>query len=304
MLSPVKVAVSFQSSAISFSCVVVYHVYQSFFVLDKLKTFAINCLEIHHTYDVLYLAYIVFGRRKNMADADLSAFQAVQRPSAVEDVIQKVQQALIRGDLQAGQRLPSEAKLVQQLGVGRGTVREATKMLSAMGVVESRQGDGTYICDTISPKVINPLLFTVLLESKNMENLYEFRRMVDVGYSTLAAEKATEADFERMDALIAEMETYREVAERDIETLVAMDFRFHHAILDATQNPLLIKVGQMLMEMFRETIKRSVSTIGGVRWTVSQHRRLLEALRSRDAAQVREAVLMGLEGSRTRQDDV
>ncbi|KAA3657135.1 MAG: FadR family transcriptional regulator [Chloroflexi bacterium] len=239
-----------------------------------------------------------------MIDADLNAFQAIQRPRVVDDVIQTIQQALIRGDLQSGQRLPSEAKLVQQLGVGRGTVREATKMLSAMGVVESRQGDGTYICDTISPKVINPLLFTVLLESKNMEDLYEFRRMVDIGYSTLAAEKATAADFEKMDALITEMEAYREVEARDIETLVDMDFRFHHAILEATQNPLMIKIGQMLMEMFRETIKQSVSTIGGVRWTVSQHRRLLEALRSRDAAQVREAVIMGLQGSRTRQDDV
>jgi GntR family transcriptional repressor for pyruvate dehydrogenase complex len=246
-----------------------------------------------------------FGNEENvMSDANINAFTAIQRPSAVEDVIQTIQQALIRGDLQPGQRLPSEAKLVQQLGVGRGTIREATKMLSAMGVVESRQGDGTYICDKITPKVINPLLFTVLVESKNVEDLYEFRRMVDVGYSTLAAEKATDEDFERMEALIAVMAAYREVAERDIEALVEMDFKFHLAILEATQNPLMIKVGQMIMEMFRQTIRQSLSTIGGVRWTVSQHRRLLEALRSRDATQVREAVIMGLEGSRTRQDNV
>lgn len=235
-------------------------------------------------------------------DADLSAFQAIQRPSAVDDVIQTFQEALIRGNLQPGQRLPSEAKLGQQLGVGRGTVREAMKMLSAMGVVESRQGDGTYISDSISPKVINPLLFAVIIESKDIEHLYEFRRMVDVGYSVLAAEKATDEDLMRLEQLVNEMEDYRESGQRDVDTLVAMDFEFHYAILDATQNPLMVKIGHMIMEMFRETIRQSVSTLGGVRWTISQHRHLVEALKTRDPVQVREAVIHGLEGSQTRQD--
>ncbi|NJN54092.1 MAG: FadR family transcriptional regulator [Anaerolineae bacterium] len=238
-------------------------------------------------------------------DSDLNAFPAtIQRPSAVDDVIRMFQEALIRGDLQPGQRLPAEARLGQQLGVGRGTIREAIKMLGAMGVVESRQGDGTYICDSISPKVINPMLFAVITESRDVKHLYEFRRMVDVGYCVLAAEKATEEDIVHLETLVQEMEDYRESGQRDVERLVEMDFNFHYALLDATQNPLMSKIGHMIMEMFRETIRRSVSTSGGVRWTISQHRRLIEALRTRDPIQVREAVILGLEGSQTRQDDV
>ena len=234
-------------------------------------------------------------------DSNFSAFQSVPRRNAVEDVIQSFQDALINGSLQPSQRLPSEAKLGQQLGVGRGTIREAMKMLSAMGVVESRQGDGTFIRDTISPKVINPLLFAVIIEAQDIEHLYEFRRMMDIAQSELAAQKATDADFEHLEEIIREMEIYRESGERQPEKLVELDLKFHSAILESTQNPLVVKVGMMLQEMFRETVKNSISTIGGVRWTIEQHKRMLAALRTRDLMQVREAVDLGLTGSRTRQ---
>ena len=104
---------------------------------------------------------------------NFSDFRAEPRPNAVNDVIKAIQEALKSGDLQPSQRLPSEGTLGEQLGVGRGTIREAMKMLKAMGVVEVRQGDGTYISDRISPSVINPMLFAILLEAENVGMLYE-----------------------------------------------------------------------------------------------------------------------------------
>ena len=231
-----------------------------------------------------------------------SPFQTVQRPNAVEDVIQSFQQALLTGNLQPGEKLPSEAELGQQFGVGRGTVREAMKMLSAMGVVEIRRGDGTYVCDTISAQVINPLLFAVLMETNDVDALYEFRRMIDVGYSQIAAANATDEDFAHMTELIDEMKAYRASGKWDEEKLMQLDLGFHCAVLEATKNPLVIKIGQMVMEMFRETVKQAISTPGGVGWTIEQHERLLAALQSRDPQQVREAVEIGLAGSQTRQE--
>lgn len=231
------------------------------------------------------------------------SFKAVQRPNAVEDVLEAFQEALIQGRLHPKQRLPSEAKLGQQLGVGRGTIREAMKMLSAMGVVESRQGDGTYIQDTISPKVINPLLFAMLIEAENVHDLYEFRQMIDVAYTQLATEKATPDDFARMESIIDEMIQYRESGKRDTTELAELDLKFHHAVLDATKNPLVIKIGQMLTEMFRETVRKSVGAPGGVRWTIRQHRHLLDAIKSGDLEQVKQAVIYGLDVSRTRQEE-
>ncbi|MEM7798299.1 MAG: GntR family transcriptional regulator, partial [Chloroflexota bacterium] len=119
-------------------------------------------------------------------ESKLTPFQPKPRPNAVNDVIEAIQQALQSGQLQPNERLPSETRLGEQLGVGRGTIREAMKMLKAMGVVEVRQGDGTYISNRISPNVINPMLFAILLEAENIEILYEFRRMIDIGYCEMA----------------------------------------------------------------------------------------------------------------------
>lgn len=231
-----------------------------------------------------------------------SPFQRVLQPNAVDEVIHNFQQALLNGRLQPGQKLPSEAELGQQFGVGRGTIREAMKVLSALGVIDIRRGDGTYICATVSPNVINPLLFAVLMEAGDVDALYEFRRMIDVGYSQIAATKATDEDFVHMTSLIEDMQTYRDSGERDEETLMQLDLSFHCAVLEATKNPLVIKIGRMVMEMFRETVKHAISTPGGIDWTIEQHQRLLTALQSGDPQQVREAVETGLAGSQTRQE--
>ncbi len=232
-----------------------------------------------------------------------SPFQAVSRANAVEDVMQSFQQALLNGNLHPGEKLPPESELCQLFGVGRGTVREAMKMLSALGVVEIRRGDGTYVCQSISQKVINPLLFAVLIEASDVDDLYEFRRMIDVGYSQLAAAKASEEDFTHMAELIEDMKIYYAGGERDEEKLMQLDLDFHCAVLEATKNPLVIKIGRMMMEMFRETVKQAISTPDGVSWTIEQHERLLTALQSRDPQQVRETVAVGLSGSQTRQEN-
>ncbi|MEM8862331.1 MAG: FadR/GntR family transcriptional regulator [Chloroflexota bacterium] len=234
---------------------------------------------------------------------NLSDFRAEPRPNAVNDVIKAIQDALKSGDLQPSQRLPSEANLGEQLGVGRGTIREAMKMLKAMGVVEVRQGDGTYISDRISPSVINPMLFAILLEAKNVGMLYEFRRMIDTGYCELAAEKATDEDFDTIEKVIDEMENYWNAGGRDNDELVQLDLKFHQSIMEATGNRLVVTIGEMLKTMFQETLSSSVSAADGVVWTIAQHRRMLAALRSRDLHAIRDAVAYGLDGSKNRRFD-
>ena len=231
---------------------------------------------------------------------NLKNFQPKPRPNAVNDVISAIQEALRTGHLKPDQRLPSETQLGEQLGVGRGTIREAMKMLKAMGVVEVRQGDGTYISNRISASVINPMLFAILLEAENVGMLYEFRRMIDTGYCELAAEKATEEDFDLIESVIDEMETYWQSGGRDNDELVRLDLKFHQSIMEATGNRLVVTIGEMLKSMFQETLSQSVSAADGVAWTISQHRRMLAALRSRDPRQIRDAVEYGLDGSKNR----
>jgi DNA-binding FadR family transcriptional regulator len=223
-------------------------------------------------------------------------FQPVRRSNVVEDIIEKFKLALINGEFRAGQRLPSEPELAEELGVGRSTVREAMKILAAVGAVEVRRGDGTYVSDGLTPAIIDPLLFAVLVEPQDVSDLYELRLMIEIGCNKLAAVKATEEDFARMEAAIQEMETYLSQGGRDSAVLANLNLKFHTAILEATRNPLIIKVGGFLNRMVFESLKRVNATPEGVQWTLARHRHILEILKLRDPSQVEEAITTSLGG--------
>ena len=82
----------------------------------------------------------------------------------VNEIITQLSQAIIEGDFKPGDKLPSEAELCEQLGVGRNSLREAIRVLNAMGVVKTKRGQGTFLQDTISHEVFNPLIFRLILD--------------------------------------------------------------------------------------------------------------------------------------------
>ncbi|MCB0029503.1 MAG: FadR family transcriptional regulator, partial [Anaerolineales bacterium] len=124
-----------------------------------------------------------------------ATFEPLKRPNAVEDIINTFKEAILHGQLKPGQRLPSEAELCEQLGVGRGTIREAMKMLRALGVVKIQQGDGTYIADKPTASALNPLVFALLLETGSGTDLLELRALLEIGGYQLAAQKAAAEDW-------------------------------------------------------------------------------------------------------------
>jgi GntR family transcriptional repressor for pyruvate dehydrogenase complex len=225
---------------------------------------------------------------------NVSPFHTINRPSMVEAIIQSFEHALVHGDLTPGQRLPSESELMQTLGVGRTALREAMKKLEALGVVRIQQGDGTYLADKPSPSQLNPLVFALLLESKTGNELLELRLMVQAGYCQLAAQKASSEDWERIEEAAAAWECYGGEPGRDIDRLTDLDLAFHFAILEATHNPLVIRIGRTVEELFIASIKATVSKAAGLQWGIGGHRRLIGALRSGEPDAIRKAVAQGL----------
>ena len=222
--------------------------------------------------------------------------QPIRRTNIVDDIIDRFKQALISGEFQPGQRLPSEPELGEILGVGRSTLREAVKILAAMGAVEVRRGDGTYISEGVSPGVIDPLLFAVLVEPKNAPDLHEFRLLIEIGNNRLAAQKADEEDFARLEALIDGMQSYVDDGGHDNDVLAEMDLAFHEAILAATKNPVVIKVGSLLNRMFYDSLRQANATTEGVEWTLARHRRIVEVLRTQDPVRIEQVITASLGG--------
>ena len=125
-----------------------------------------------------------------MSKSNPIVFQSIQQPTVVDQIIETIKSALINGDLVPGQKLPSEPELARQLGVGRSAVREALKVLQAIGVVVSVRGSGTYIAEEPSERLLNPLSFAIMLGTDVSSELIELRVMIQIGYCELASQSS------------------------------------------------------------------------------------------------------------------
>ncbi len=222
------------------------------------------------------------------------SFSKIKQPGVVEMIVDRFERGLLAGEIRAGQRLPSEAELAHQLGVGRGAVREAMKMLAALGVVEIQQGDGTYVASQPTPTLLSPLIFSLILDGSAGTNLLELRYLVQAGYCQLAARKATDADWDQMEAANAAWETYARTPDPDVSELARLDLAFHFAILDATHNDLVIRLGRVVEELFFASIRSTLSDRMGLDWGIGGHRQILAGMRTGDPELIYRAVVASL----------
>ncbi|WP_380171475.1 FadR/GntR family transcriptional regulator [Kineococcus sp. DHX-1] len=156
--------------------------------------------------------------------------------TAVDDAFHGLRRMIGTGRLAAGQKFPPEAELCRELGVSRGSVREAVRMLAALGVVESRHGSGVYVSALRAADLVGTLQLTVdLLPLEGLLELYELRRVLEAHAAGLAAARGDDRLHEELDRLCAAME-----ATTDVEESAALDAEFHTAIARAGGNPTLV----------------------------------------------------------------
>lgn len=131
--------------------------------------------------------------------------QPASNSTVVENVLQQIRNAISSGRFRSGDRLPSEFELMKELNVSRNSLREAMKILSAIGVVEIRRGDGTYVCNEVKPSFIDTISYSVLLESSSAEELIEFRQTLDEDVLHMAVRRATDEDIRQLQEYINQM---------------------------------------------------------------------------------------------------
>jgi GntR family transcriptional repressor for pyruvate dehydrogenase complex len=214
----------------------------------------------------------------------------VGKDSVVSLAIARIKDALLRKDLKPGDYLPSETDLTKTLGIGKSSVREAIKMLQAMGVVEVRRGQGTVVRRHPGPDTISPLVFQLIMEAGYPDDLVELRLMFEPAYSVMAMERATPDDHEHIRRALERLE--RSV--RSGTPAADDDMAFHLAILKATKNPLVIRIGETIYQLFKPSISVSMRHIAPR--AVEDHRRIFDAFCSGDSERLRAAVLKSYDG--------
>lgn len=163
--------------------------------------------------------------------------------SAVEKAFHGLRHMIATGRLGAGERIPPEGDLCAELGVSRGSLREAVRMLAALGVLEPRHGSGTYVSPLRPEDVIGSLSLTLeLLPLSGLLEMYEIRRVLEAHVAAKAAARRTPETVKTLEALIAAMEATDDPTEAS-----ELDHRFHAEIARSGGNPALAA----LLSVFR-----------------------------------------------------
>jgi GntR family transcriptional regulator, transcriptional repressor for pyruvate dehydrogenase complex len=197
---------------------------------------------------------------------------------AVAKVIAHVRGLIERGELRPGDRLPPERELATQLGLSRPTVRTGLRSLSTMGAVQSRQGSGTFITAGPPSLASEPLDLLAALHGLTRDGLFEARRVLEVGTSALAADRASGEDLAAMSEEVTGM--YASIGEPT--AFLLHDVRFHRAIAAASKNPVLGVLIDMLGSLFYERRRETIQTATDLRETADAHRKIYQAVRARD----------------------
>ena len=188
----------------------------------------------------------------------------------------RLREAIMGGHYTDGERLPSEREMTEHFGAARGTIREALRRLEEMGLVVRRMGSGTFVTHRAGPAEGDIAELTSPIE------LIEVRLAVEPDVARMAVANATARDLERLEAALVECEA----TGADREAFSQADERFHRALADATRNPLMIwlygKINDVRSHTQWNEMKGKILTGTRISGYNAQHRKLFEAVRSRD----------------------
>lgn len=214
--------------------------------------------------------------------------------SQTDVVVQSIKSMITRGELGAGSRLPIEKDLATALGVSRGSLREGVRALCIMGVLETRQGDGTYVTSLDSSVLLAPMAFMVDLQAPEHRNdLHAVRRVLE---SEAAARAALHIGDDDLAAARAILDGARAIVfatpVTDHEAVMNADIQFHRVIARAAGNGALAA----LVDALADRTRHARRTIGlqheeQVRTAFHDHEAILNALVARDPDRAR--LLMG-----------
>jgi GntR family transcriptional repressor for pyruvate dehydrogenase complex len=208
------------------------------------------------------------------------------QPTRIADVVANdLELRILEGSLKPGDRLPAERNLALELNVSRPTLREAIQKLVSKGLLSTKHGGGTVVTDRLRASFADP--WQEMLEGHPLlqSDMLEFRHMLEGEAALLAAQRATEADIERIDAAFAALETAYD--NDDMQACIDTDVAFHQAIAEASHNTLIGHLSASLMRVVHDHVADNLVYLHASpkQWNEirAQHRAIWEAVRAHDS---------------------
>jgi DNA-binding FadR family transcriptional regulator len=200
--------------------------------------------------------------------------------------------------------LPTEKQLTEQLSVSRTCVREAIKSLESLQLISVRPKIGAVVLEPSPVALINAEYLSTSAFMQQADSLIEFRKVLELGLVALAAEKATESDYNLMRGILAETESAmrmdRRTPQDDVqfkEVIGSTNIRFHKAVAAATRNPLAIMVLEAISEPLIEVSRRTNEMPGVPEAGLRQHWAIYKAIRENNPEKARTAMRAHLQAA-------
>lgn len=217
----------------------------------------------------------------------------LKKESVVQSVINCLTDAMRNKELKPGDRIPTEPELAASMGVARSSVREAIKILSYLGVLESKRSEGTFVCSGFQESMIDPMIYGIILNQDSFENLMELREMTEAGIMRLASQKYNEEEGRALEAILEQMKEVVHGGEETVDKFFQLDNAFHDMISQMGKNALADKISRVVRTltyaMRYETVATMINSGRGDE-LVAAHSRLYETLKSSKLEQVEDIV--------------
>jgi GntR family transcriptional repressor for pyruvate dehydrogenase complex len=208
-----------------------------------------------------------------------------RREPISSEVAQLLVRHLLGGSYAPGQRLPSERALAESMGVGRSVIREALKSLTLLGLVEVRQGDGTYLQSRASELLPVSFEWGLLLGEHQLQDTIEARMELEVVLAGLAAERRAEQDLRELGELLRRMHDAQNTA-----SFISADVAFHLRIAKAAKNSILEQMLVSIQSLLRSWITRVADAATDHGPSYRDHVPIYAAIEQGDVAAAQEAM--------------
>ena len=210
-----------------------------------------------------------------------------ERQSLTKQLMDVVIDNILSGDLPAGDKLPPEAELAEQLRVSRNTLREALKTLETFGIIESLHGQGTFVSVNAMQRIPNIEVLKLLSASHDVQSLLDTRLVIEPGMARLAAERRTEEDIETISGSIGLF----------LDSAHSLESIFHMRVAQAAKSPVLYGYLQAAIQQLIHTPYPLVQANLLPDYAdneIREHQEILEAICDQDSIAARDLMHMHL----------
>jgi GntR family transcriptional repressor for pyruvate dehydrogenase complex len=217
-----------------------------------------------------------------------ASLKPIKKFRLYESAVEQIKSLILANNYKPGDRLPSERELAERLSIGRPSVREALRILGAMGLIEIRMGDGTYVRDVSFLPYIESLITHISsrlkIREENILKLWEVRKVLEAGNVGLACSRMTPQRLRKMEECVREME--KNIKNR--EAFISTGVQFHREIAEATGNEILILIWNNLWDMilrsdlYRRRYSANFRMLHSPQQSLQDHKKICRALSQRN----------------------